>query len=81
MKEGRFRLDVRGKFFAGRVVGCWGGLSGGVVGAPSLEVFGAGLGGALGGLVWCWVWRLVALPGGGVGASWSLRSLPALAIL
>jgi len=27
LKEGRFRLDVRGKFFIGRVVRCWNRLS------------------------------------------------------
>ena len=43
---------------------------------PSLEVFKARLDGALGSLGWYEMWRLVALPGGGVGASSSLRSLP-----
>ena len=44
MKEGRFRLDVRGRFFSRRVVRCperlWMALS--------LEVFKARLDGALG---------------------------------
>ena len=44
LKEGRFRLDVRGKFFTRRVVRCW-------KDAPSLEVFKARLDGALGNLV------------------------------
>ncbi len=57
MREGRFRLDIRGKFFTKRVVRCWHSVD-----APSLEVFKARLDGALGSLVWYSVWRLVALP-------------------
>ena len=51
LKEGRFRLDVRGKFFTKRVVRCWNRLPREVVDAPSLEVFKARLDGALGNLV------------------------------
>ena len=51
MREGRFRLDVRGKFFTERVVRCWNRLPTEVVDAPSLEVFKARLDGALGSLV------------------------------
>ena len=51
MKEERFRLDVRGKFLAMRVVRCWNGLPREVVDAPSLEVFRARLNGTLGILV------------------------------
>ena len=48
LKEGRFRLDVRGKFFTERVVRYWNRL---LSEAPSLEVFKTRLDGALGNLV------------------------------
>jgi len=48
LKEGRFRLDIRGKFFTERVVSCWNTLPREVVGAPHLEVLKARLDGALG---------------------------------
>ena len=51
MKEGRFRLDVRGKFFTRRVVRCWHRLLREAVDAPSLEVFKARLDGTLGSLI------------------------------
>ena len=51
MKERRFKLDVRGKFFTVRVVGCWNRLPREAVDAPALEVFKARLDGALGSLV------------------------------
>jgi len=51
LREGRFRLDVRGKFFTKRVVRCWHRLPREAVDAPSLEVFKARLDGALGSLV------------------------------
>jgi len=51
LKEGRFRLDVRGKFFTMRVVRCWNGRPREVVDAPSREVLKARLDGALGSLV------------------------------
>ena len=51
MREGRFRLDIRGKFFTKRVVRCWHRLPREVVDAPFSEVFKAMLDGALGSLV------------------------------
>ena len=51
IKVRRFRLDVRGKFFIGRVVRCWNRLPRMVVDALSLEVFKTRLDGALGSLV------------------------------
>ncbi|KFQ95745.1 hypothetical protein Y956_15458, partial [Nipponia nippon] len=51
LKEGRFRLDIRKKFFPMRVVRHWNRLPREAVDAPSLEVFKAGLDGALSNLV------------------------------
>ncbi|KFZ51745.1 hypothetical protein N338_11009, partial [Podiceps cristatus] len=51
LKEGRFRLDIRKKFFMMRVVRHWNRLPQEVVDAPSLEVFKARLDGALSNLV------------------------------
>ncbi|GAB0188439.1 hypothetical protein GRJ2_001309200 [Grus japonensis] len=55
LKEGRFRSDIRKKFFTVRVVRHWKRLPREVVDAPSLEVFQARLDGALGNVVW---WRM-----------------------
>ncbi|KFQ60802.1 hypothetical protein N334_02272, partial [Pelecanus crispus] len=51
MQEGRFRLDIRKKFFTVRVVRHWNRLPREAVDAPSLEVFKARLDGALSNLV------------------------------
>ena len=51
LREGRFRLDVRGKFFTMRMVRCWNRLPREIVDASSLEVFKARLNGALGNLL------------------------------
>ncbi|KFZ53087.1 hypothetical protein N321_04379, partial [Antrostomus carolinensis] len=51
LKEGRFSLDMRKKFFTVRVVRHWNRLPKEVVDAPSLEVFKARLDEALSNLV------------------------------
>jgi len=51
LKEGRFRLDIRKKFFTVRLVKCWHRLPREVVDAPSLETFKARLAWALSNLI------------------------------
>ncbi|KFR13864.1 hypothetical protein N306_00407, partial [Opisthocomus hoazin] len=51
LKEGRFRLDIRKKFFTIRVLRHWNRLPREAVDAPSLAVFKARLNGALSNLV------------------------------
>ena len=51
LKEGRFSLDVRKKFFTQRVVRLWNMLPRESVDAPSLEAFKAKLDGILGSLI------------------------------
>jgi len=52
LKEGRFRLDIRKKFFTVRVVRHWKRLPRETVDAPSLVVFKARLDGAVSNLVY-----------------------------
>ena len=58
LKEGRFSLDIRKKFFTVRVVRHWNRLPSEVVDAPSLEAFKARLDGAVSNLAY----REVSLP-------------------
>ena len=51
LEEGRFRLDVRKKFFTMRVVRCWNRFPSKLVDALSLEAFKARLDGTLSNLV------------------------------
>ena len=51
LEEGKFRLDIRKKFFTVRVVRHWNRLPSEAVNAPTLEVFKARLDGALSNLV------------------------------
>ncbi|KFP18280.1 hypothetical protein Z169_07346, partial [Egretta garzetta] len=51
LKQGRFKLDRRKKFFTMRVVKHWNRLPREVVEAPSLEAFKARLDGALSNLI------------------------------
>jgi len=51
LKEAKFRLDIRKKFFTMRVVRHWNRLPREAVAAPSLKVFKARLDGALSNLV------------------------------
>ena len=44
LKEGRFRLDVKGKFFTERVMRCWNRMPRLVIVAPPLEMFKDGMG-------------------------------------
>ena len=52
LRQGRFRLYIRKKFFTQRVVTHWNRLPKEAVDAPSLEAFKARLDVALGSLVW-----------------------------
>ncbi|KFP12116.1 hypothetical protein Z169_01381, partial [Egretta garzetta] len=51
LNQGRFRLDIRKKFFTMKVVKHWNRLPREVVEAPSLEAFKARLDGALSNLI------------------------------
>jgi len=63
LKEGRFRLDIRKKFFTMRVVRHWHRLPREAVAAPSMAVCKARLDGALSNLVW---WKMSLLTAGGL---------------
>jgi len=58
LKEGRFRLDIRKKFFPMRVVRHWPRLPREAVASPSLAGFKARLDGGLSNLVW---WKMSLL--------------------
>ena len=62
LEEGRFRLDIRKKFFTVRVLRHWNRLTSEVADAPSLEAFKARLDGALSNLLY----GVVSLPVGGL---------------
>ncbi|KFV75168.1 hypothetical protein N307_11107, partial [Dryobates pubescens] len=51
LEKGRFKLDIRKKFFTMRVVKHWNRLPREVVEAPSLEIFKVRLNEALGSLI------------------------------
>ena len=63
LREGRFRLEIRKKFFPMRVVRPWPRLPREAVAAPSLAGFKARLDGALSKLVW---WKMSLPMAGGL---------------
>ena len=63
LKEGRFRLGIRKKFFTVRVVKHWPRLPREAVAAPSLAVLKARVDGALSNLGW---WKMSLLMAGGL---------------
>ena len=69
LREGKFRLDARKKFFTQRVVMHWNRLSREAVDVPSLEVFKARLDAALGSLSW---WGATLSMAGGWNWMWAL---------
>jgi len=71
LKEGRFRLDTRKKFFTPRVLRPWHRLLREAVDAPSLEVFKARLDRALSNLV---QWKVSLAVAG--GWNWMIYKVP-----
>ena len=71
LRQRRFRLDIRWKFFTQRVVMHWNRLPKEAVDAPSLEAFKTRLDVALGSLVW-WLATLH------VAGGWSWMSIVVL---
>jgi len=78
LKEGRFRSDIRKKFFMTRVVRPWHRLPREAVAAPSLELSRVRLDGAWSNLVW---WNVSLPMAGRVGSRRSLRTLPTQTVL
>lgn len=73
LKEGKYRSDIRKKFFTARLVRHWNTLPRQAEDAPDLAVFKGRLGKTLSSLVYC----EVSLPmTGGVGTGRSLKSIP-----
>jgi len=60
LKEGRFRLDIRKKFFVMRAIKHWNRLPRKVVDAPFLETFKVRLDRALGKVIWLQMSFLIA---------------------
>jgi len=64
LKKGRFKLDIKKKFFTMRVVKHWNMWPREVVEAPSLETFKARLDGTLSNLIWL---KMLLLTAWGLG--------------
>jgi len=73
VKEGRFRLGIKKKFFPMKVVRHWNRLPRAVVAASSLEVFKARLDGALNNLI---QWKVSVSMAGTVGSGRPFRFFP-----
>ena len=60
LEEGRFRFDIRNKFFTVRVVRHWNRLPKDMVDCLSLEIFKVRLDQALSNLIWLWMFLFIA---------------------